>query len=357
MEIKEKVFADGQKWFKGNLHAHTTNSDGKLTPKQAVLTYRQHGYQFMCLSEHDYFTDMRSEFDSEDFILLPGLESSVNLLDSTASGIDVNEFTCGKGYVEMTQAQLQQWRKAHTYHLLKTHHIHGILGNKAMVETAGDNVLKDKELTPVRIYFDNWDGPAAAQHCSDWLKSRGCFTTYNHPIWSRIEQEDIKGIDGFWAMEVYNYATVNECGEGEDTAFYDYMLKKGNYLNAFASDDNHNQGIYPDSFGGYVMVQAEKLCHEDIVNSLLEGRYYSSNGAEITQWGVKNGNVYVACPNGKRINFIFGGIVGLSQTVMTVTGIPLTYVECPIKGPEKYVRIEVIDMNDKKAWTNTLVLK
>ena len=357
MEIKEKVFADGQKWFKGNLHAHTTNSDGKLTPKQAVLTYKQHGYQFMCLSEHDYFTDLRSEFDNEDFILLPGLESSVNMLDSTVTDIDVNKFTDGKGYVDMTREQLREWRKTNTYHLLKTHHIHGIMGNKAMVAAAGDNNLKDKEMTPVRVYFDNWDGPAAAQHCSDYLKSRGCFTTYNHPIWSRIEQEDIKGIDGFWAMEVYNYATVDECGEGEDTVFYDYMLKKGSYMNAFASDDNHNEGIYPDSFGGYVMVQAEKLCHEDIVNSLLEGRYYSSNGAEITQWGVKNGNVYVACPRGKRINFIFGGKVGLSKTVMTVTGIPLTYVECPIQGPEKYVRIEVIDMNDKKAWTNTIVLK
>jgi hypothetical protein len=105
------------------------------------------------------------------------------------------------------------------------------------------------------------------------------------------------------------------------------------------------------------MVQAERLCHEDIVNSLLEGRYYSSNGAEITQWGVKNGKVYVACPQGKRINFIFGGKVGLSKTGMTVTGIPLTYVECPLQGTETHVRIEVIDMNDKTAWTNPILLK
>jgi hypothetical protein len=135
------------------------------------------------------------------------------------------------------------------------------------------------------------------------------------------------------------------------------MLRKGHAINAVAADDNHNGGVYPESFGGYVEVQAENLTHDNIVNSLLEGRYYSSNGAKITQWGVKNNKVYVACPNGQRINFIFGGHIGASKSVVQVSGIPLIYVECPMNGRETYVRIEVIDEQGKWAWTNPMMLK
>ncbi|MBO5372373.1 MAG: PHP domain-containing protein [Lachnospiraceae bacterium] len=357
MEKKEKMFTASGNWYKGNLHAHTTNSDGKLTPEQVVLIYKQHGYSFMCLSEHDYFTDLREKFDSEDFILLPGLEGSVCLLDSSCMDMDAAEYTDGKGYVDMTREELWgNFKKIGKLRMMKTHHIHGILGNAAMRKAAGDKCLKENEYTPVRVYFDTWDGKKAAQDLSDYLKSRGCFTTYNHPIWSRVDCEEVRDLKGIWAMEIYNYATVNECGEGEDTVFLDAMLRRDNAIMAFASDDNHNGGVYPESFGGYIMVQADALTHENIVNSMLEGRYYSSNGAEITQWGIKGDKVYVACPKGRRINFIFGGSIGSSRTVAAENGIPLTYVECPILGQETYVRIEVVDENEKCAWTNPVML-
>ena len=244
MENK-KMFTDNGKWYKGNLHSHTVNSDGKLTPAQAVLTYRQHGYSFMCLSDHDYYTDLRQEFDCEDFILLPAVEGSVRLLDSSFLNIDVDRYTDGKGYKDYHPNKI--WDEIHSlgeYRQVKTHHIHGILGNKAMRDAAGENCFTENEYTPMRVYFDKWDGVKAAEDLSEFFKSKGCFTTYNHPIWSRVDFDDVRDIKGFWALEVYNYATVNECGEGEDTTFYDMLLRRGNDLNAFASDDNHNEGMY-----------------------------------------------------------------------------------------------------------------
>ena len=70
--MKKDCFGGPGQWYKGNLHSHTTNSDGHLTPAQAVALFRQYGYSFLCLSEHDYYTDLRAELDREDFILLPG---------------------------------------------------------------------------------------------------------------------------------------------------------------------------------------------------------------------------------------------------------------------------------------------
>ena len=77
-------FSSSGNWYKGNLHSHTVNSDGKLTPEESVRLFREHGYSFLCFSEHDLYTDYRSEFDCEDFIILPGLEASVVLCEEEA---------------------------------------------------------------------------------------------------------------------------------------------------------------------------------------------------------------------------------------------------------------------------------
>ena len=60
-------FSKTGNWYKGNLHCHSTNSDGKLSPKEVVDLFKENGYSFLCFSDHDIYTDYRSEFDSEDF--------------------------------------------------------------------------------------------------------------------------------------------------------------------------------------------------------------------------------------------------------------------------------------------------
>ena len=39
-------------FFKGNLHCHTTVSDGKLSPDEVVALYRDLGYDFLALTDH-----------------------------------------------------------------------------------------------------------------------------------------------------------------------------------------------------------------------------------------------------------------------------------------------------------------
>lgn len=348
-------FTNNGNWYKGNLHSHTTNSDGRLTPEQSVLLHRQHGYSFVCFSEHDFYTDNRKQFDGEDFIVLPGLEASACLIDTTVMERIPEGISLEQGYVDMTWEEMREFLKqGFVPNMIKTHHIHGILGTEAMQKAAGDKVFRENEHIPFRVYFDHWDGREVAQKLSDSLKERGCFTTYNHPIWSRVDVEEVRDLTGIWAIECYNYATVNECAEGLDTVFWDAMLRRGNEIMGFASDDNHNGGIYPESFGGYVMVKSEKLDHESIVSNLLAGNYYFSNGASINQWGVRENKVYVQCDGAERVNFICGGGVGASKTIMTDNGIPLKEVEFPLTGRETYVRVEVVDMQGKMAWTNAV---
>ena len=77
MKPATKMFSETGSWYKGNLHSHTTNSDGRLTPEQSAAYYREHGYSFLCFSEHDYYTDLRTKLDRDDFITLPGLEALI----------------------------------------------------------------------------------------------------------------------------------------------------------------------------------------------------------------------------------------------------------------------------------------
>ena len=123
----------------------------------------------------------------------------------------------------------------------------------------------------------------------------------------------------------------------------------------FAYEVNQYGGTFGDSFGGFVMVKSEKLDHESIVKNLLNGNYYSSSGAVITQWGIQNGEVYVDCEDAERVNFICGGCIGSSRTVMMENQIPLRHVSIPLTGQEEYVRIEVKNTLGQTAWTNPIV--
>jgi len=43
-------------WYKGNLHTHTTNSDGDTDPDGVIAWYVDHGYNFLSITQ-PVFTD------------------------------------------------------------------------------------------------------------------------------------------------------------------------------------------------------------------------------------------------------------------------------------------------------------
>src|SRR5262245_49936909 len=48
--------AQASRWYKGNTHTHTLNSDGDSTPDEVVRWYREHGYHFIVLTDHNFLT-------------------------------------------------------------------------------------------------------------------------------------------------------------------------------------------------------------------------------------------------------------------------------------------------------------
>ena len=44
---------ESENWYKGNLHTHTFWSDGDAPPEIAVAWYKDRGYDFLALSDHN----------------------------------------------------------------------------------------------------------------------------------------------------------------------------------------------------------------------------------------------------------------------------------------------------------------
>lgn len=73
MIIENPYSSEPWLWLKGNLHAHTTNSDGVRSPQETIRTYKELGYDFLMLSDHDAVTNP-NELDTLGLTLIPGSE-------------------------------------------------------------------------------------------------------------------------------------------------------------------------------------------------------------------------------------------------------------------------------------------
>ena len=66
------------RWYKGNLHTHTINSDGDSSPDAVARWYKENRYNFLVLSDHNHLTDpkgLNSVFAAEErFLLIAGEE-------------------------------------------------------------------------------------------------------------------------------------------------------------------------------------------------------------------------------------------------------------------------------------------
>src|SRR5262249_24019173 len=73
-------------WYRGNTHTHTLNSDGDAAPDVVVRWYREHGYQFVVITDHEYLTDvapLQAVFGADErFLVIPGQEVTQIVKDS-----------------------------------------------------------------------------------------------------------------------------------------------------------------------------------------------------------------------------------------------------------------------------------
>src|SRR5688572_33177674 len=108
-------------WFKGNLHTHTLNSDGDSTPDDVVRWYREHGYNFVTLTDHNYLTSVDGlnavHGADERFLVMKGEEVTDRFQNKPVhvNGLAPNGFIKppgGSSVLDMTQRMIDAIRGA-----------------------------------------------------------------------------------------------------------------------------------------------------------------------------------------------------------------------------------------------------
>lgn len=296
--MKKSYFPQEGIWLKGNLHSHSTVSDGIIEPGELAQLYREKGYHFLSMTDHNLFVSHDGESD-ENLILLTGVEHDLE------------------------------------YSRYKCIHVVGI-GQPDKEQT--DYVCKrysPQELTD--------------QQLLDTMAADGQFVVIAHPVWSRMELDEVMALNGYCAIEVYNNGTEHLCHNGNAEIYWDILLRHGKKVLAMACDDVHT---HIDLFGGWIHVKAKELSKQAIVQALFEGAYYSTCGPEIYEYGLQGNQVYVACSPCREIHFVSYPEKGAS--FFAKDGEPISSASYPLDGQHAYVRVVCVDMAGHAAWSNPI---
>jgi len=66
--------SEARERLRGNLHTHTTLSDGVLAPEEVIAEYERRGYDFLALTDHDLYVPVEPYQATTSLLLLAGVE-------------------------------------------------------------------------------------------------------------------------------------------------------------------------------------------------------------------------------------------------------------------------------------------
>jgi hypothetical protein len=295
-----EAFASPGRFFRGNIHTHSTRSDGALPPEEVARRYRDSGYDFLCLSDH--------------FVPKYGFPI-VN-----TSAYRTNTFTTILG------AEIHAPANSHgeVWHILAA----GLPADFA--PTSADET-----------------GVALANRA----KAAGAFVGVAHPQWSGLTIADGRAMaDIAHAVEIYNHTCQLECARPDGTYLLDQLLDEGKRLTAYAADDAHFN--YDDGFGGWMMVKAEANEPEALLESMKQGLFYSSQGPIIHDFAIEGGEAHIACSAVANI-----ALVGRGTRVAHKRGPQMSAAVLPVdKFASDWMRLVITDASGRSAWSNPVWL-
>lgn len=308
MTIRPSAFAANGRFWRGNLHTHSTLSDGTLAPREVCRRYAAEGYDFICLSDH-----MVGRY-------------GYPIADTTAFRSD--------GFTTILGAEVHADRLANgeIWHLLAI------------------GLPQDFQRPDVPDFDGARSGESIeslASRCAD----AGAFVAIAHPQWYGLTLADARRIEAAHAIEIYNHSSAVKCDRGDGKALLDLLLAEGRRLSACAADDAHFNG--PDHFGGWVMVKAEEPDPAALVRALRAGSYYSSQGPRLHDIRAGGGEIQLDC---SPVDSVIA--VGARCASAAQHGKGLVTASLPLApfAEGGWVRVTAMDAHGRRAWSNPVWL-
>ena len=295
------------KWFKGNTHTHTLNSDGDSTPDEVVRWYREQRYHFLFVTDHNVVTPV-------------GGLNSVFAMDErflVIRGEEVTDEAAGK-----------------PVHL-------NMLGGEGAVQPQGGESVAEALTRDLAV-----------------ITGAGGVASINHPNFGwAMSAADLAGGAGAHLLEIHNgHFMVNNAGGGGKPgaeALWDSMLSAGIRIFGVASDDLHQlkqpwarAAARPGQ--GWVVVRAARLTAEAILAALAAGDFYASTRVELLDVQATPQRLTVTVKEQPYARYTIRFIGRGGRVLKEADSSPAQY---DIAGAEGYVRAKVVDSNGQAAWT------
>ena len=74
--MKKYLLPKDGRFYKANLHMHTTVSDGKISPEQTKKDYMEQGYSVVAFTDHEVIV-AHEDLTDENFVAITSVEFSV----------------------------------------------------------------------------------------------------------------------------------------------------------------------------------------------------------------------------------------------------------------------------------------
>ena len=336
----EKILLPEHIGYKANLHSHSTDSDGDLTPEQMKEYYKANGYSILAYTDHLYMRD-RTSLNDEEFVALNGYENSINQWGITPLFEDkcyhLNFYSPAPDKVGMVGIFDKLYR------FMNLEFENSLFGKR----TKTPEQLALAPLLDEGGFCDPTYSLENANKIIAKAKELGYLVILNHPHWSRQTEEDWLNLKGLTAMEIFNYGCWLGGWEEENDYIYDTMLRAGQRISCVANDDNHNN-VMQDSFGGFNIMYPKKLDYTSVFNALRDGDMYASSGGILRGVTVLGDRVYVGAENAAYIRLKTNGRF---TKIVRMKDKPLTDAVFELHEALSYFRIIMEDINGKRAYT------
>jgi predicted metal-dependent phosphoesterase TrpH len=291
------------RWYRGNLHTHTTNSDGDSPPDVVVAWYRDAGYDFLAVTDHDVLTDPDGLRDAAGpMTLIRGEEISSG--DIHVNGLGIRE------------------RIAPTF--------------------AAD----------VR---------STIQGNVDAVRAQGGVPSVNHPNFRwMVSGDDLAALRDVRLFEIHNAGPeVNNLGGRPGfpsvEATWDTLLSADHHMLGVAVDDAHYFRVWGRQYSNpgraWMCIRAERATPSELLAALDAGACYASTGVTLADTHAARGELAIDIEQQWELHYRTT-FIGVGGRVLDVQeGLSARY---RLSSTDRYVRARVDDSDGLTAWTQPL---
>jgi len=367
-----------QNWYKGNLHTHSFWSDGDEFPEVIMEWYKQHGYHFVALTDHNILANKEHWIELDDSLRQAAFQRYLGKY-----GEEWVDYKVDSGKIQVRLKTLDQYlplfQEKEKFLVLPAEEITDRYQDKPLhlnatnlgqlIEPQGGSSVVDVLQRNINALVEQRDS-----------LGKPMLIHINHPnFYFAITVEDMIALQNEQFFEVFNgHHMVFNLGDSTHIgteAMWDqiniaYMTSGKPPLYGLATDDSHNYHTigkqWSNSGRGWIYVLADSLSPGSLITSMEKGHFYASTGVELASANVIDNTIHIEVSdssNSYQIQFI-GCLKNEGQTriLKQEKGYQSFY---KIDSSHLFVRAKIIssqtpenpieNMTNELAWTQPVV--